>query len=141
MYKPQKEFPYLQEFSKFPIDENTVFCLRRAAYADEVYFNGSGNDTIVIDTIYADKELPPDIEVHELKHLERQGNNSDEWIKKYLADNKFRLDEEILAFKSQLNSIKDRNERNEVRIKAAESLSGKLYGEIITYAEALKKLC
>jgi len=132
MYKPQKEFPYLQEFSKFPIDENTVFCLRRVAYADEVYF---------IDTIYADKELPQDILEHEKTHLKRMGNNPDEWIKKYLADNKFRLDEEILAFKSQLNSIKDRNERNEVRIKAAQSLSGKLYGEIITYAEALKKLC
>jgi len=34
MYKPQSEFPYLQEFSKFPIDENTVFCLRTPVYSD-----------------------------------------------------------------------------------------------------------
>ena len=132
MYKPQKEFPYLQEFSKFPIDENTVFCLRRAAYADEVYF---------VDTIYADKELPQDILEHEMCHLKRMGNNPDEWIERYLADDKFRLEEEILAFIAQIKSIKNRELRNIVRQEAATNLSSKLYGEIITYAEALKKLC
>jgi len=122
MYKPQSEFPYLQEFrNKFDITDETIF-----AYGEEIFTNFN---------------LPDDLLAHELKHCERQNKiGKDKWIKNYLERDSFRLNEELIAFSAQLNSIKDRNERNEVRIKAARSLSGKLYGEIITYAEALNKL-
>ena len=117
-----KDFPYLEEFKvKFPITDETVFAYKNVFYSNH--------------------DISYDLLAHELKHCERQNKiGADKWIKNYLERDSFRLNEELIAFSAQLNSIKDRNERNEIRIKAAQSLSGKLYGEIITYAEAFNKL-
>lgn len=101
----QSEFPYLEEFKKrFKVDKETVF-----AYAGNIYSN---------------KEPPPDILVHEMVHLRRQEKiGADKWIQRYLDDEKFRLDEEVIAFKAQINHFKDRNYRLRSRIMCARALS------------------
>ncbi len=121
-YLKQADFPYLNDFlKKFRIDNQTVFA----------YDN----------TIFANHNLPPDIEIHELKHLERQNKiGADKWIKNYLERDSFRLSEELIAYQAQLQSIKDREFRNIVRLEAARNLSSELYGNLMEYSEALKKL-
>ncbi len=124
--KPQKDFPYLKEYQdKFPIDEDTVF-----PYKDDIYSNHI---------------LPPDIYVHEVAHLEQQKNiGADEWEKRYLKDDKFRLDQEIQAYRVQLRIVndytKDRNKRYQAKVKCAQALASKLYGNIVDYQQALKLL-
>ena len=122
MIKLQKEFPYLKEFrNKFPITPHTVFV-----------FDGD---------IYSDYKLPPDILVHENKHLNQQEKvGAVKWITQYLEDDKFRLEQEIEAYKIQLESIKDRNERSECRRECASHLASKLYGKITSFREALDVL-
>jgi hypothetical protein len=120
-YREQSEFPFLQTFKdKFAITPETIFA-----------FDG---------TIYTDFNLPNDLLAHEETHLRRQKDNPEEWIKNYLADDSFRLNEEILAFIAQIKSIKDREMRNTVLIKAARSLASELYGGIISEEEALAKI-
>lgn len=121
-FKKQSEFPLIESYRKvFDTTPKTIF-----AYEN---------------TIYCDYELSPDLLIHEQVHLDRQNEQGlDEWIKNYLNDPVFRLNEEWLAYKAQLNSIKDKNERTRVRIKSALILSSSLYGDIITYKDALKML-
>ena len=126
MLRPQKEFPYLKQYqAKFEVNDETVF-----AYKGDIFSN---------------HPIPPDIYVHEVCHLERQNKiGADEWEKKYLSDDKFRLDEELMAYRVQLRIVnkytKDKNKQNEARVNCARALCGKLYGEIIDYAEAFKRL-
>lgn len=122
MIKPQREFPLLEEYSKvFNITEGTIFAFD--------------------DIMYTDYTLTPDLLVHENIHLERQREiGADIWVAKYLTDKEFRLQEELLAYKAQLNSIKDRNLRHAVRMDSAKNLSSSLYGNIITTKEAFNKL-
>lgn len=121
-FAKQAKFPYLQAFKdKFSITKETIF-----AYQN---------------TIFTNYDLPDDLLAHELKHCERQNKfGAEAWIKQYLKYPRFRLSEEIIAFKSQLSSITDRNTRNEVRIKAVRSLASALYGNIVSEKEALIRL-
>lgn len=119
---PQNKFPFLKQFKcKFGITERSVF-----AY--------DGN-------IYSNYKLPPDILIHELHHFKQQRKiGAKEWIKRYLADDDFRLNQELGAYRVQLNSIPDREERNRIRMECAEHLSSSLYGDILTYQDAFKSL-
>jgi hypothetical protein len=86
LYKLNK-FRRLKEFSKFfPINKDTVI-----AY--------DGN-------IYSNKELYPDVLIHELEHLRQQkeyGLNN--FTKRYLNDRKFRLEMERQAYLNQLSDF------------------------------------
>jgi hypothetical protein len=121
-FKPQNEFPLIMEYKKvFKITDQTIF-----AYND---------------TIFCNYELPDYLLVHEQTHLEQQETlGLENWLNGYLKDPQFRLDMEIEAFTEQLKYIKDRNQRNKIRIESAKSLSSSLYGNIINYEDALKLL-
>jgi len=118
----QSEFPYIKDFKdRFPITENTAFV-----------YNGK---------IYHNIELPDDILIHEEAHIKRQNKiGADLWIKRYLTDDKFRLEEEVYAYKVQINSIKDRNDRNLCRLECVKNLSSTLYGNLVSSLEAFKLL-
>ena len=120
--RPQKEFPLLARYKKvFPVDEKTIFA-----------YDGA---------IYCDFDLPPDLIAHEERHLAQQKRYGLEvWVENFLKDSKYRLKMEIDAYQYQLKSIKDREFRNKIRIESAKSLSGPLYGNIISKSDALRLL-
>ena len=121
----QDNFPYLQEYRQnFPIDENTIFVFE--------------------DKIYTNNDLPYDIIIHEIEHLRQQKKiGAKKWIDKYIEDPRFRLEQEIGAYKAQLKEVKkigDREEYAHILIECATNISSKLYNNIITYQESLKLL-
>ena len=124
--KPQSEFPYLVEYKKkFSVDDQTVF-----PYKGDIYLNYS---------------LPPDIYVHEVAHLEQQNKiGADKWERQYLDNPQFRLEQELQAYRVQLRIVnkytKDKNKRNEARVKCAQALSSSLYGNLLNFNEAFNRL-
>lgn len=122
IFRPQEEFPLLEEYRKvFDIDDRTIF-----AYDNKIYTN---------------HHLTPDLIAHEFKHWQQQNElGLEKWVEMYLTDNKFRLIMEIEAYRAQLQSVKDRNKRNTIRLESANSLSSSLYGNIITKADAFNLL-
>lgn len=122
MFKPQKDFPLLEEYNKvFAISDRTIF-----AYDNCIYCNYPLTDDLII---------------HEETHFKQQDKYGlDEWVTRYLTDDVFRLDMEVEAYRKQLASIKDREVRNKVRIVSAKQLSSDLYGDIIEFSEAFRLL-
>ena len=122
IYKPQSEFPLLKEYKAvFDVTEHTIF-----AY-DKV--------------IYSNNTLPQHLEIHERRHLIRQDKMGlDTWVKNYLEDPVFRLKEEVIAYKEQLLSIKDREKRNYLKKMCVKDLCSPLYGSICSKEEAEKLL-
>lgn len=118
--------PNIEEIKKFiPIDATTVF-----AYGDTIY-NPSGGPI--------DKPLLE----HEKVHIKQQ-ENPKEWWFRYLRDLNFRLSQEVEAFQRQYRVAKtitkDRNQLFTYSNLLARNLSSKLYGELITYTEALNAI-
>ena len=122
MLKRQWEFPLLEKYKEyFKIDENTIF-----AYDEDIYTNNP---------------LPIDLLAHEIVHLAQQKEYGvKKWVDKYLKDKKFRLKQELEAYKEQLKYYKDRNDKNRARIVFAEQLSSSLYKLDITKQEAFNLL-
>ena len=64
------------------------------------------------------------------------------WWYRYLKDDDFRLAQELEAYRNQVkwfnNNIKNRNERFKMINKIARDLSGSMYGNIVSYQEALR---
>jgi hypothetical protein len=120
--KSQHLFPRLEEYKKkFKITPFTIF-----AYDKEIYSNN---------------ELPEHLLIHELKHIERQNKiGTDRWVDLYLHDENFRLEEEIIAYSAQLKSIHNREDKFRLKVECARNLSSDLYGDIIDYQSALKRL-
>lgn len=120
--RPQLEFPLLEEYRKhFKITDGTIF-----AYDNCIYTN---------------HDLPHDLLIHELTHLEQQKRDGlHYWVTNYLNDTNYRLKQESEAYKRQLESIKDRNWRAKIRMESATNLSSDLYGNIISFQEALNML-
>jgi hypothetical protein len=106
----------------------------------------AGRDSIVFtygDKLYnpSDAQIADHLMVHEETHRKQQSQiTPQEWWRKYLADEKFRLDEELLAYRLQYRFMKTkgypRNYRRDVLNKIAKDLAGKMYGHIISRDEA-----
>jgi len=120
----QKNFPLFKKAKKkFPISETTIF-----TYGDTIYF---------------DRELPYDLVAHEITHVFQQEKEGVEnWWDKYFKSKNFRLKQEAEAYHNQYEAVR----RNDL-VKAAftltrnaEELSGKLYGEIISFEDAKKMI-
>lgn len=122
IYKPQSEFPLLKRYQEvFEVTPYTIF-----AY-DKV--------------IYCDYELPEHLQIHERRHLIRQQKiGVDKWVDKYLIDTQFRLNEEVIAYREQLESVKNRSARHRLRLQCANDLASSLYGNIVTLQEAMHLL-
>lgn len=121
----QDNFPYLKEYKKqFPITDGTIFVFK--------------------DKIYSNNEMPYDIVFHEIRHLQQQQQyGADKWIKQYLEDKNFRLSVELDAYKHQLKKVKeiaDEKEYLHILVECAQNISSPLYGDVISYAGAIKKL-
>ncbi len=89
-------------------------------------------------------DIPPDIFVHELKHIVQQGKNPKEWWDKYILDKNFRLEQELEANREQYKFIckltKDREQRNKALIAMAKNVSGEIYNVSISFQEAYQKI-
>jgi len=119
----QKDFPYLEEFKKkFTITEGTVFVFNR--------------------TIFVNGTIPPDIMLHEFKHiLQQEEIGAAIWIEKYLEDKDFRLEQELEAYIFQLRKVKEitNNNKNEIfniQTECAKNISSPMYGSMISYKKA-----
>lgn len=119
VFRPQSEFPLIKEYQKvFKIDDRTIF-----AYDNKIYSN---------------YDLTPDLIVHEYTHWKQQAEiGLDKWVELYLKSPEFRLEMELEAYKRQLESIKDRNTRDKVRIFSAQALSSELYGNLLSTKDAM----
>jgi hypothetical protein len=120
--RPQAEFPLWDEYAKhFELNENVIFAL----YPD----------------IYTNNKLTPDLLVHESTHLRQQQKiGVNEWVKNFLENPSKRIEYELEAYRNQIKSIKDREQKNKCRIWASETLSSGLYGNIISKEQVFKLL-
>lgn len=120
--RSQIEFPLLRKYSKkFKITSHTIF-----AYNNIIYCNFP---------------LTPDLLIHEKEHLRQQNEiGLDKWVFNFLNNPKERLEYELKAYKLQISSIKDGNQRLRTKIQCAKDLSSSLYGLGLNYEEALRLL-
>jgi len=122
MIKPQEEFPLIEEYRKvFDITDDTIF-----AYDHNIYTNNV---------------LPKHLIIHEETHHKQQDKYGlDTWVTYYLTDADFRLKMEVEAYKEQLKSINDREERFHLRMECIKNLTSSLYGNIVSPEEARRLL-
>ncbi len=97
------------------------------------------------DTIYNPYEIEvgKDLEIHEEVHSKQQGDDPETWWNKYLTDTEFRLSQEIEAYGTQYAFAKkyvNRKLSDWLKDKLAKALSGKLYGELLSFQEAESKI-
>lgn len=95
--------------------------------------------------IYASKEIPPQKIVHEKVHLDRQAKIGNEaWWNLYLWNNSFRLEEEKLAFRAEINFlkkyIKNKEDCFQMIRELCHTFSSSNYGNLCTADEAMKLL-
>lgn len=101
-----------------------------------------------------DSQITEDMKVHEAVHSRQQGKDPKGWWDRYVSDVVFRIQEEAEAYSAQLFYLKntkfpkqdERGKTAEVYLptrvtdwyldKIAQTLSGPLYGEAITYHKA-----
>lgn len=87
--------------------------------------------------------LPPAIIAHECVHGERQGRDVEFWWRRYIEDEKFRLDEEVLAHRAEYLSLVnqfggDRNTRRRALAHVGLKLCHPIYGRMVSLSEAKK---
>lgn len=86
------------------------------------------------------ESIPDDIIVHEMTHIEQQGDDPSAWWNRYLTDPYFRIDQEAEAYAEQYRFIcasqKDRNRRALLLHRMAVILCGPTYGKVLSYSSA-----
>ena len=86
--------------------------------------------------------LSTDIIVHESVHLARQEKDPVQWWENYMKNKEFRFTEELIAYHTQYNylknNVKDRNRLARHLWRLAKDLSSKMYGNCVSHSEALK---
>lgn len=98
------------------------------------------------DILFNPYKLPisDDLMVHERVHSGRQGKNVEEWWDEYIADPEFRVMEELEAYAYQYiyfcKHNPDRNTRAIFLHRIASDLSGPIYGNCISYQDAIKAI-
>lgn len=95
------------------------------------------------DTIYAPSgtNLPSWIIAHEGAHGARQrAIGVEKWWWEYVYSVPFRLGEEIIGHRAELRKYKEYFSRDNMAATIAGKLSGSLYGNIISYNDALKEI-
>jgi hypothetical protein len=91
--------------------------------------------------------LSPALRAHEAVHAQRQGKTDEAirgWWKSYLADAKFRLDEELPAHQAEFKTFcrleRDKEQRHRFLVGLAQRLSGPLYGGLIDFHAAKRAI-
>lgn len=114
-------------------------------------FNVAGKRVIFAwgDAIYNPMgvDITPELHAHEGVHWDRQGSAPETWWKFYIADPQFRLNEELPAHEAEYREFcrnnRTGNRRNRRRLylhQLAARLSSPLYGGLISYVEARKRI-
>lgn len=83
------------------------------------------------------------LEAHEMVHVEQQKNGADEWWAEYLKNPKFRLEQEIEAYRVQYQTVLKKYGRADatyVLHQIADDLSGTMYGSILSRKQARKEI-
>lgn len=111
-------------------------------------FGVNWNDGIIITyapNIYwiGGDKLPEEKIVHENTHIRQQLRAGvDIWWDMYCNDEKFRLSQELEAYTNEVafikSKIKDKNKRFKLIHQICLDISSSIYGNIISYEEALK---
>ena len=88
-------------------------------------------------------QIPTDLRVHEEEHMRQQGGTDEgakAWWDRYLSDKAFMVEQEAEAYAAQYafvcGVVKDRNKRVREMRQLAQMLSGELYGNAVSLAEA-----
>lgn len=121
-----KDFPpNIEKIRKaFPIQKNTVFTYGDTIYAPGITFT-----------------IPRDLIEHEGIHMAQQGKDPERWWDRYILDTQFRFDQEIQAYQHQYRYyckfVKSRDIRFEFLKSIAWDLSGPLYGNMISFRDAI----
>lgn len=94
-------------------------------------------------TIHSKQPVSDDLLAHELTHVKQQTEtDKDVWWHKYFEDPAFRFQQELEAYRNQykwiLAHVRDRNAQARGLLHCAKSLSGSMYGNMLTLSEALK---
>lgn len=105
-------------------------------------------DNVIVtygDVIYCQTELSDQKLIHETVHVKQQKDfGVDKWWQAYFDNPNFRLAQEEEAYKAEAEWIKlshlSRDEKYRRLRRIALDLSGKIYGNIISYDEAIKML-
>lgn len=88
------------------------------------------------------RNFPIHLMKHEEVHSRQQGTNPEKWWKKYLKNDKFRLEQESEAYQAQYKYFcqnkKDLYKRACFLEDLAADLSGAIYGNICTLEQARK---
>lgn len=97
------------------------------------------------DTLYVpfEENISIDLAAHEQVHMEQQ-KNPEEWWKKYFEDENFRTEQELQAYQVQYKTfckqIKAKKERKKFLNRIASDLSGPIYGNCVSFEEAIEKI-
>lgn len=118
--------PNIEEIKKaVTIHENTIY-----TYGNTIY-NPSA------------KSLSKDLFIHEQIHMNQQKKSPADWWKKYLEDVSFRLSQELEAYRAQLLFYRMHHNYNltiNFKEEIAKILSSDMYGNIITFTDAMTAL-
>lgn len=95
------------------------------------------------DTIHSKRPISEELLAHELVHVRQQTEMGKElWWERYFEDPQFRLEQEVEAYRAQykwcLTSYSNREWVARALVQHAASLSGTMYGKIISFSEAIK---
>ena len=105
------------------------------AYGDRIYAPGAGGRLRPF-------MLPPELHAHEAVHIERQAGRPEPWWEKYLADPRFRLEEELLAHRAEYWAYCARHPNRAKQAQALEGIARKLaaplYGALVSVEDARK---
>ncbi len=98
------------------------------------------------DTIYVPSgmNVPDYLIRHESVHSEQQGDNPEAWWSRYIDDQYFRIEQETEAYaasyKFLCKRVTDRNQRAVILAQLARSLSGPIYGNVISLIAAIESI-
>lgn len=84
--------------------------------------------------------IPDELIAHEKVHSVRQGSDPEEWWLRYLLDERFRRQEEVLAHAAEYRHVMkhgNRNARRRALKTIAGRLSGPLYGRMMPLRTAM----
>ena len=84
-----------------------------------------------------DVRIPPEILIHEGVHSKRQGDAPGKWWDRYIANDYFRLWEEVPAHQAEFRFLNARGRNTD---HVAERLASPLYGSMVSVAEAAQMI-
>lgn len=97
------------------------------------------------DTIYnpSKADVEDHLEAHESVHVEQQKDGAEAWWTEYLKNPKFRLEQEIEAYRAQYKMVyKTYGRQNAAFLlkQISDDLSGTMYGNLLTRKQARKEI-